>query len=56
MKKAEELLISGTKNVIDTAKSVGFVNTAHFCTVFKKIHGISPGDYQRKHLKKEGVF
>ena len=49
MKKAEEILVSGTKNVIDTAKAVGFINTAYFCTVFKKTHGISPGNYQKKY-------
>jgi len=52
MKKAEEILVSGTKNVIDTAKAVGFLNDAYFCTVFKKTHGISPGNYQKKYSDK----
>lgn len=54
MKKAKELLASGGVNVIDTAKNVGFINTAYFCTVFKKLHGVSPADYQKKYCVKNG--
>lgn len=53
MKKAEELLASGTENVLDTARAVGYGNAAYFCTVFKKKHGISPMDYQRSVSDKE---
>lgn len=49
MKKAEERLTSGSGNVIETAKAVGFINVAHFCTVFKKTHGISPAEYQKRY-------
>ena len=56
MKRAEELLLSGTKNVMDTAKAVGFINVAYFCTVFKKNHGISPSDYQKKFMNKNGFY
>ena len=51
MRKAEEHLISGNGSVNETAKAVGFINVAHFCTVFKKTHGISPAEYQKKHSK-----
>ncbi len=51
MKKAEELLKSGSRNVNETAKAVGFINAAHFCTVFKKTHGISPAEYQKKYSR-----
>lgn len=51
MKKAEEMLVSGMGNVIATAKAVGFVNAAYFCTVFKKKYGLSPMDYQKKYLQ-----
>lgn len=51
MKKAEELLASGSENVNGTAKAVGFVNVGHFCKVFKKTHGISPLAYQKKYFK-----
>lgn len=53
MKKAEELLVSGTGTVIEASKAVGFVNVAYFCTVFKKTHGISPLDYQKEYFKKK---
>ncbi len=56
MKRAEELLLSGTKNIMDTAKAVGFINVAYFCTVFKKNHGISPADYQKKFMNKNGFY
>jgi len=51
MKKAEEYLVSGNGRVNETAKAVGFINVAHFCTVFKKTHGISPAEYQKKYSK-----
>lgn len=51
IKKAEALLVSGQQNEINIAKSVGYVNVAHFCKVFKKIHGISPMEYRNIHIK-----
>jgi len=48
MEKAVQLLTTERVNVTETAQAVGFVNTAHFCTVFKKKHGISPAEYQKK--------
>lgn len=48
IEKAEELLISGKDSVKDIAKAVGFGNSSYFCTVFKKIHGISPMEYREK--------
>jgi len=48
MKKAKEMLISGKDSIKDIAKKAGFINTSYFCTVFRKIHGISPMGYREK--------
>lgn len=49
MKRAEELLISGTETLNFVATKVGFVNVSHFCKVFKKRNGISPMDYRKRY-------
>jgi YesN/AraC family two-component response regulator len=49
MKKAKEMLISGKDSIMNVAKKAGFISTSYFCTVFKKIHGISPMEYREKH-------
>lgn len=54
MEKAEELLLSGQDNIKDIAKAVGFRNSSYFCTVFKKIHGISPMEYREKNVYGHG--
>lgn len=48
MEKAEELLLSGQKSIMEIAREVGYDNVSYFCTVFKKIHGISPIEYREK--------
>lgn len=49
MKKAEDLLISGTESLNYIAQHTGYINTSHFCKVFKKYYGVSPMDYRRRH-------
>ncbi|WP_313560004.1 response regulator transcription factor [Ruminiclostridium cellobioparum] len=49
MKKAEELLISGYETLNYIAESTGYINTSHFCKVFKKRYGVSPMDYRKRH-------
>lgn len=48
MNKAKEMLLSGTDSIMNVAKKTGFINTSYFCTVFKKVHGISPMEYREK--------
>ena len=46
IKKAEELLKDPALRISDIAEAVGFLEVAHFSRVFKKITGMSPGDYR----------
>jgi len=48
MEKAKEMLTSRTDSIMNVAKKAGFINTSYFCTVFRKIHGISPMEYREK--------
>ena len=45
---AKELLEDGSDLITEIALDVGFNNTTHFCTVFKRLTGISPNAYRRK--------
>ncbi len=49
MQKAEELLVSGTESLNFIAENTGYINTSHFCKVFKKRYGISPMDFRKRH-------
>lgn len=49
MEKAKERIISSEDSIMDIAKAVGFCNASYFCTVFKKMHGISPMEFREKH-------
>lgn len=48
LKEAAHLLKLGTLNVSQVAYRVGFVDQAHFSTVFKKYYGVSPSDYGKE--------
>lgn len=48
VKNAKKLLGQGDLKISDVADMVGYKETSYFCTVFKKIVGVSPGDYQKK--------
>ncbi|MGF0096228.1 helix-turn-helix domain-containing protein [Peptoniphilus sp. SGI.035] len=45
--KAEEILISTNKNIIDVCEEVGFKNPSNFARSFKKFTGLSPSKYRR---------
>jgi two-component system response regulator YesN len=53
MKAAEELLLSGTVSVVDSARLAGYENAGYFCTVFKRKHGVSPTDFQKRASSKQ---
>ncbi len=38
------------KSVTEVAYQWGFNDSAHFCRVFKKLFGLSPREYQKRHL------
>ncbi|MFB5192408.1 bifunctional transcriptional activator/DNA repair enzyme AdaA [Alicyclobacillus fastidiosus] len=48
MTEAQRLLKETKCSVMDIAVSVGFVNVAHFSTVFRKHSGLSPSVYRNR--------
>jgi AraC-like DNA-binding protein len=49
LRKAEELLRSSRVSISEAARSVGFDDPYYFSRVFKKVRGISPSIYRRRH-------
>lgn len=49
MQVAMKLLRDGYKNITYIATQSGYHSTSHFIAVFRKYHGISPYQYQKKH-------
>ena len=45
--RAEALLAGGRENLADIAYASGFSSQAHFSHVFKRVIGLSPGQYRR---------
>jgi len=50
VKKAKQLLEAGDKNVTEVAAAVGFSSSNYFADAFRREVGLSPRDYQRRHL------
>ena len=50
IRRACTMLSSSTAQVKDVALSVGFSDQLYFSKVFKKINGITPTEYRKKHL------
>lgn len=45
--KAKERLLEDTISIEEVARLCGFVSTAHFCSVFKRMEGVSPTVYRK---------
>lgn len=50
--RAQELLLETTLKASDVARDVGYPNTSYFCTVFKKLVGVSPQEYRAMAIKR----
>lgn len=48
--KAKERLLEDTIHVEEIARLCGFVSAAHFCSVFKRMTGVSPTVYRKENL------
>lgn len=48
VRKAKELLGTGSLKISEISTAVGFENTKHFSRVFKELEGISPFEYRGK--------
>ncbi len=51
-KEAERLLLSSSASLSEIAESLGFENECYFNTFFKRLCGITPGEYRRLCNKK----
>jgi len=49
MHRAKELLEDPSLRISEIAERVGYADTAHFSRVFKKLEGISPGEWRNLH-------
>lgn len=49
IKGAREALVTTSLTISEIAWACGFADTGYFCRVFRKLMGISPGDYRKKH-------
>jgi len=48
---AKKLLSESDLSISEVGESVGFVSSAHFSHVFKKMTGLSPSAFRREHAK-----
>ena len=46
---AKALLLDGEKSISQAGEEVGFVSSAHFSHVFKKMTGVTPTEYRVSH-------
>ncbi|MES2733802.1 MAG: two-component regulator propeller domain-containing protein [Bacteroidota bacterium] len=46
LKRAAQLLASGSKRISEVMQEVGFISNTHFTRYFKEMYGVSPKDYR----------
>ena len=49
MRRAKEMLEDPALRISEIAERVGYTDTAHFSRVFKKLEGVSPGEWRNLH-------
>ena len=49
MRRAKELLENPALRISEIAEQVGYADTGHFSRVFKKLEGVSPGEWRNCH-------
>lgn len=49
MLRAKEMLEDPALRISEIAERVGYADTAHFSRVFKKLEGVSPGEWRNRH-------
>ena len=54
IRRAKELLETPSLRISEIADMVGYADTAHFSRVFKKLEGISAGEWRNLHCGRMG--
>lgn len=54
IRRAKELLETPSLRISEIAEAVGYADTAHFSRVFKKLEGISAGEWRNLHCGRTG--
>ena len=49
VERAKEMLTSPAVRIHEAAEATGFADVAHFSKSFKKVTGMTPGEYRRQH-------
>ncbi|WP_165786638.1 helix-turn-helix transcriptional regulator [Heyndrickxia camelliae] len=49
IEEASKLLIQGAASISQISAMVGYSDHSYFCKVFKKVQGMSPSQFKRKH-------
>jgi YesN/AraC family two-component response regulator len=50
VRQAKQLLEAGDSNITEVAEAVGFASSGYFTDAFRREAGMSPREYQRRHL------
>lgn len=53
---AKKMLRESSFKIFKISQSVGYDNQRYFCQVFKKVVGVSPGQYREEHMMKSDCF
>lgn len=48
LEEAKKLLTNTNMKIVDISKSVGYLNTSYFCSLFKSYYGVPPGQYRER--------
>ncbi|MBO4358516.1 MAG: helix-turn-helix domain-containing protein, partial [Erysipelotrichaceae bacterium] len=51
---AKRLLVDTSDLITDVAYEVGYNNSTHFCTTFRKLTGMSPNSFRKARKRKYG--
>lgn len=53
---AKKMLRESSLKIFKISERVGYDNQRYFCQVFKKVVGVSPGQYREEHMMKSDCF
>jgi len=52
IEKAKQLLLNPALNIDEVSYELGYTDASNFCTAFRKVTGVRPGEWRRKSLNK----